>query len=166
MRTGLQAKWQSVPTLDDQISEVPGLLTATQSASFIQQCEWLAHTCSQLEEKEMEVSLRAKCIPTLIQLKSNLLLIQVSDNWLWIALLLSTHSCLETPWRNNDTPKTNSPVNLGRPSMWAGSDSHSGTSYSLPPRDCSPPGSSVRGRAILQARKLEQVAIPFSRGSS
>ena len=32
------------------------------------------------------------------------------------------------------------------------------------PMDCSPPGSSVHG--ILQARKLEWVAIPFSRGSS
>ena len=32
------------------------------------------------------------------------------------------------------------------------------------PRDCSPPGSSVH--AILQARILEWVAIPFSRGSS
>ena len=30
--------------------------------------------------------------------------------------------------------------------------------------DCSPPGSSVYG--ILQARILEWVAIPFSRGSS
>ena len=32
------------------------------------------------------------------------------------------------------------------------------------PRDCSPPGSSVHG--ILQARILEWVDIPFSRGSS
>ena len=32
------------------------------------------------------------------------------------------------------------------------------------PMDCSPPGSSVRG--ILQARILEWVAMPFSRGSS
>ena len=32
------------------------------------------------------------------------------------------------------------------------------------PMDCSPPGSSVRG--ISQARILEWVAIPFSRGSS
>ena len=32
------------------------------------------------------------------------------------------------------------------------------------PMDCSPSGSSVRG--ILQAKILEQVAIPFSRGSS
>ena len=32
------------------------------------------------------------------------------------------------------------------------------------PMDCSPPGSSVHG--ILQARMLEGVAIPFSRGSS
>ena len=32
------------------------------------------------------------------------------------------------------------------------------------PMDCSPPGSSVHG--IPQARILEQVAIPFSRGSS
>ena len=32
------------------------------------------------------------------------------------------------------------------------------------PVDCSPPGSSVRG--ILQARILEWVTIPFSRGSS
>ena len=31
------------------------------------------------------------------------------------------------------------------------------------PMDCSPPGSSVQG--ILQARILEQVAVPFSRGS-
>ena len=34
----------------------------------------------------------------------------------------------------------------------------------LQPMDCSPPGSSVHG--ILQARILEGVAIPFSRGSS
>ena len=32
------------------------------------------------------------------------------------------------------------------------------------PMDCSPPGSSVHG--ILQARILEWVAIPFSRGSA
>ena len=32
------------------------------------------------------------------------------------------------------------------------------------PMDCSPPGSSVHG--ILQARILEQVAMPSSRGSS
>ena len=32
------------------------------------------------------------------------------------------------------------------------------------PMDCSPPGSSVRG--ILQARILEWVVMPFSRGSS
>ena len=32
------------------------------------------------------------------------------------------------------------------------------------PTDCSPPGSSIHG--ILQARILEWVAIPFSRGSS
>ena len=32
------------------------------------------------------------------------------------------------------------------------------------PMDCSPPGSSVHG--ILQARMLEEIAIPFSRGSS
>ena len=32
------------------------------------------------------------------------------------------------------------------------------------PTDCSPPGSSVHG--ILQARILEWVAFPFSRGSS
>ena len=32
------------------------------------------------------------------------------------------------------------------------------------PTDCSPPGSSVHG--ILQARVLEQVAVPFSMGSS
>ena len=31
------------------------------------------------------------------------------------------------------------------------------------PMDCSPPGSSVHG--ILQARILEWIAIPFSRGS-
>ena len=32
------------------------------------------------------------------------------------------------------------------------------------PMDCSPPGSSVHG--ILQARILEWIVIPFSRGSS
>ena len=32
------------------------------------------------------------------------------------------------------------------------------------PMDCSPPGSSLHG--TLQARILEWVAIPFSRGSS
>ena len=32
------------------------------------------------------------------------------------------------------------------------------------PMDCSPPGSSVH--SVLQARILEWVAIPFSRGSS
>ena len=32
------------------------------------------------------------------------------------------------------------------------------------PMDCSPPGSSVHG--LLQARILEWIAIPFSRGSS
>ena len=31
------------------------------------------------------------------------------------------------------------------------------------PKDCSPPGSSVHG--ILQAKILEWIAIPFSRGS-
>ena len=41
--------------------------------------------------------------------------------------------------------------------------SHSVVSYSLHPKDCSLPGSSVHG--ILQARILEWVAIPFSRGS-
>ena len=55
--------------------------------------------------------------------------------------------------------------------------SHQGSPYTLlycsvtqscptlcDPVDCSPPGSSVRG--ILQARILEWVAIPFSKGSS
>ena len=40
----------------------------------------------------------------------------------------------------------------------------SAMSYCLWPMDCSPPGSSVHG--ILQARILESVAIPPSRGSS
>ena len=42
--------------------------------------------------------------------------------------------------------------------------SHSVVPSSLPPMDCSPPGFSVHG--ILQARILEWVVIPFSRGSS
>ena len=42
--------------------------------------------------------------------------------------------------------------------------SHSVLSDSLWPKDCSPPGSSVHG--ILQARVLEWVAMPSSRGSS
>ena len=37
-------------------------------------------------------------------------------------------------------------------------------SDSCDPMDCSPPGSSVHG--ILQARILEWVAFPFSKGSS
>ena len=42
--------------------------------------------------------------------------------------------------------------------------SHSIVSDSCDPMDCSPPGSSVH--RILQARILEWVATPFSRGSS
>ena len=42
--------------------------------------------------------------------------------------------------------------------------SHSVVSDSLWPHDCNPPGSSAHG--IHQARILEWVAIPFSRGSS
>ena len=42
--------------------------------------------------------------------------------------------------------------------------SHSIVSDSLLPRDCSPPGSCVHG--IFQARILEQVAMPSSRGFS
>ena len=44
------------------------------------------------------------------------------------------------------------------------SESHSVMSNSLCPLDCSLPGSSVHG--VLQARTLEWVAIPFSRGPS
>ena len=40
--------------------------------------------------------------------------------------------------------------------------SRSVVSDSLPPHDCSPPGSSVHG--VLQARILEWVVIPFPRG--
>ena len=46
---------------------------------------------------------------------------------------------------------------------WKWSVSHSVVSNSLRPVDCSTPGSSVH--EILQARILEWVAIPFSRGS-
>ena len=42
--------------------------------------------------------------------------------------------------------------------------SHSAESDLCDPMDCSPPASSVHG--ILQARILEWLAIPFSRGSS
>ena len=42
--------------------------------------------------------------------------------------------------------------------------SRSVMSDSLQPHDCGPPGSSVHG--ILQARRLEWVAMPSSRGSS
>ena len=53
---------------------------------------------------------------------------------------------------------------------WATEQQHSTVSTTqscltlCDPTDCSPPGSSVHG--ILQARTLEWVAIPFSRGSS
>ena len=48
--------------------------------------------------------------------------------------------------------------------LWKWKWSRSVVSDSLPPVDCSLPGSSVYG--ILQARVLEWVAISFSRGSS
>ena len=48
--------------------------------------------------------------------------------------------------------------------LWCVVFSPSVVSDSLRPHNCSPPGSSVHG--ILQARILEWVAIPFSRGSS
>ena len=41
---------------------------------------------------------------------------------------------------------------------------HSVVSDSVQPMDCNPPGSSVHG--IPQARTMEWVAVPFSRGSS
>ena len=44
------------------------------------------------------------------------------------------------------------------------SEGHSVVSNSLQPHDCSLPGSSVHG--ILQARILEWVAVPSSKGSS
>ena len=47
--------------------------------------------------------------------------------------------------------------------LWWWWFSHQVMPDSCDPMDCSPPGSSVHG--ILQARKLEWVAIPFSRGS-
>ena len=52
----------------------------------------------------------------------------------------------------------------GQEQFWLKSESvsHSGMANSCDPMDCSPPGSSVHG--ILQARILEWVAIPFSRG--
>ena len=50
------------------------------------------------------------------------------------------------------------------PKRESGSISHSVVSDSLWPLDCSPPGSSVHG--IHQAKRLEWVVTPFSRGSS
>ena len=47
---------------------------------------------------------------------------------------------------------------------WVGTQSLQSRLPLCDPIDCSPPGSSVRG--ILQARMLEWVAIPSSRGSS
>ena len=57
---------------------------------------------------------------------------------------------------------TSLPGGLGMP-LETGSEVKSCLSL-CDPTDCSPPGSSVHG--ILQARILERVAIPFSRGSS
>ena len=54
--------------------------------------------------------------------------------------------------------------NHAKINCFVNSESHSVMSYSLPPMDCSPTGYSVH--EILQARILEWVAIPFSRGSS
>ena len=55
-------------------------------------------------------------------------------------------------------------MKLKRLSLGAVFFSHKVLPDSFNPTDCGPPGSSVRG--ILQARILEWVAIPFSRGSS
>ena len=46
----------------------------------------------------------------------------------------------------------------------SGGVSRSAVSDSLDPMDCSPPGSSVHGTP--QARMLEWIAIPFSKGSA
>ena len=53
------------------------------------------------------------------------------------------------------------------PSVFIREDGGIGVQSCLPfcdPMDCSPPGSPVHG--ILQARILERVAMPLSRGSS
>ena len=65
--------------------------------------------------------------------------------------------CCEVPGRDCTEPTWSHRY------VW-GSVSHSDVSDSLQPRDCSPPGCSVRG--ILQARMLEWIAISSSRGSS
>ena len=73
--------------------------------------------------------------------------------WLLVWLLLSTR--LSAKWKGDCVPY--SPFCV-----------HAKLLQSCPtlcdPMDCSPPGSSIHG--ILQARILEWVAIPFSRGSS
>ena len=47
---------------------------------------------------------------------------------------------------------------------WMGKECKEGERGGATPMDCNPPGSSAHG--IFQARILEWVAIPFSRGSS
>ena len=70
------------------------------------------------------------------------------------------YSCLENPMNGGAWQAT---VH-GVAKSWTRLSNFTTTTSSLPPLDCSPPGSSVHG--ILQARILEWVAIPFFRGSS
>ena len=69
-------------------------------------------------------------------------------------------------WRKTEEKINQSPVmEMTVKSEKSESVSLSVMLFSLWPMDCSPPGSSVH-HGILQARILEWVAIPFSRGSS
>ena len=81
---------------------------------------------------------------------------------------MATHSSV-LAWRIPGTGEPGGLPSMGLQSRtrlkWLSSSSVSHSVMSLcSPMDCSPPGSSVHG--ILQARILEWIAIPFSRGSS
>ena len=89
------------------------------------------------------------------------------------SLAHSSRQLTKTPFQTNIFPRSSEklfsvwylalPSNKPAVDPWKG-NSRSVMSNSCDPMDCTRPGSSVHG--ILQATILEQVAIPFSRGSS
>ena len=80
--------------------------------------------------------------------------------WAWVSLLLSWGH-VGLAWERKVMGWK---VEFGSRARECESVRCSVVSTSLQPVDCSPPGSSVHG--ILQARILEWLAVPFSRGSS
>ena len=97
--------------------------------------------------------------------------------WFWCTVKVGTSALAwswdrfqggEAPWGRGNGETVYLVLWVGTVTMWTQWELKVLVAQSCPtlcdPMDCSPPGSSVHG--ILQARILEWVAIPFSRGSS